>query len=294
MIIQCPHCFTSTKLSVKNSTIIRKGFFRRKSDAKYIQRFRCLNCKRGFSRATTHAFYRQNKRHVNFALQSLLCSGVSQRRAAKLLHINRTTVARKLVVLGRLASQALSQSQMNLPKAEIIEFDDMETFEHTKMKPLSITLAVEHNSRRILGFEVSRMNSKGLLTSKGLKKYGKRKDERSVMRKRLFENLKPLVVDQVIIKSDESPHYVDDVRTFFPNATHERFKGQRGSIVGQGELKKIRFDPLFSINHTCAMLRANMSRLFRKTWCTTKKPQNLYHHIAIYALYHNFRLTDGS
>jgi len=39
-------------------------------------------------------------------------------------------------------------------------------------------------------------------------------------------------------------------------ATHRTVKGRRGSIAGQGELKKIGFDPLFSLNHTCAMLRA--------------------------------------
>ena len=55
--------------------------------------------------------------------------------------------------------------------------------------------------------------------------------------------------------------------------------------------KKVKFDPLFSLNHTFAMLRANVNRLFRKTWCTTKKPQRLADHLALYALYHNEVLT---
>jgi hypothetical protein len=40
------------------------------------------------------------------------------------------------------------------------------------------------------------------------------------------------------------------------------------------------------------MLRANVNRLFRRTWCTTKKAQALVHHLAIYADYHNSVLTD--
>jgi hypothetical protein len=60
-------------------------------------------------------------------------------------------------------------------------------------------------------------------------------------------------------------------------------------LTGQGELKVGGFDPIFSLNHTCAMLRANINRLFRKTWCTTKKMEMLEHHLAIYALYHNER-----
>jgi hypothetical protein len=35
------------------------------------------------------------------------------------------------------------------------------------------------------------------------------------------------------------------------------------------------------------MTRANVNRLFRKTWCTTKLPKRLADHFAIYAVYHN-------
>ena len=52
--------------------------------------------------------------------------------------------------------------------------------------------------------------------------------------------------------------------------TAEHSKGEKAAITGQGELKKKQRDPLFSINHTLAMLRANINRLVRRTWCTTK------------------------
>ena len=176
------------------------------------------------------------------------------------------------------------------PKSKIIEFDDLETFEHSKCKPLSVTLAVEHKTRRILDFEVSQMPAKGKLVGIAFRKYGPRKDHRFQGRSNLFSRLQKLVVEDAEIKSDENPHYPHTVRTYFPQATHVSFKGQRGSITGQGELKRVRFDPLFSLNHTCAMFRANVNRLFRKTWCTTKKPERLSAHLSIYALYHNILL----
>ena len=77
----------------------------------------------------------------------------------------------------------------------------------------------------------------------------------------------------------------------FPKSSHLTFKGVRGSITAQGELKKQGFDPIFSLNHTCAMLRANLSRLIRKTWCTTKCIHRLYAHLVLYAEYHNRHLT---
>ncbi|MGZ3656152.1 MAG: hypothetical protein ACXWR1_04035, partial [Bdellovibrionota bacterium] len=59
-----------------------------------------------------------------------------------------------------------------------------------------------------------------------------------------------------------------------------------------GELKEGRYDPLFSINHTCAMFRANVNRLIRKTWCTTKSQERLRSHLILYANAHNNRLEE--
>jgi hypothetical protein len=168
-----------------------------------------------------------------------------------------------------------------------LQFDDLETSEHTKLKPLSVTLAVEKQSRTILGFEVSQMPAKGVLARKSVKKYGYRADHRPIARELLFSRIKPKMERDATIESDSNPHYVNDVKRHFPNATHKSYMGGRGAVVGQGELKKLKFDPLFSLNHTCAMFRANINRLFRKTWCTTKKLENLARHIEIYMYFHN-------
>jgi len=287
----CPYCSIPGTQSDIRSYVRRSGSFRRKSDSRTIQRFRCGKCKRSFSRSTAHPAYRQKKRQFNERLKRLLCSGVSLRRAARLLNLSRTTVARKLVYLGANSRKELLKSNLAMEKCSIVEFDDQETSEHTKCKPLSITLAVESKTRRILGFEVSQFQAKGHLTRTALKKYGPRKDTRPQGRQRLFENLKQLVSETATFKSDQNPHYGADLKKSFPLATHVTFKGMRGSIVGQGELKKVRFDPLFSLNHTCAMTRANMNRLFRRTWCTTKLPERLADHFAIYAVYHNEMLN---
>jgi len=227
-------------------------------------------------------------------VRRLLCSGVSQRRIAKILGINRITVVRKLLFLSAQAKIQNHQANLERPKAVVIEFDDMETSEHTKCKPLSITLAVEYSSRHILGAEVSIMPAKGLLANISRKKYGPRRDERPLGRKRLFSHIKDFIDPQALIKSDENPHYPSDVKNHFPQASHQRFKGVRGCIVGQGELKKIKFDPLFSLNHTCAKLRADMNRLFRRTWCTTKRPDRLQAHIDLYIQFHNQSLRSAS
>lgn len=294
MIPDCPYCFKDPSMSEARPKVVRNGCFRRKSDARTVQRFQCLGCKKGFSFATLHPCYRQNKRHKNEPLRKLLCSGVSQRRAAIILNLSRTTVVRKLLFLAAQAQMKLDELLKSKPQATEIEFDDMETFEHSKCKPLSITLAVVSKERRILGFEVSRMPAKGVLAAIAQKKYGPRPDERPEARKKLFERIKPHIHPEALIKSDQNPHYPIDVKRFFPRSTHKTFKGRRGCVVGQGELKRGGFDPLFSLNHTCAKLRADINRLFRRTWCTTKKPERLAAHLAIYVVYHNESLEKKS
>lgn len=282
-----PRCPTKAIACFEFGRIVRTGYFYRRSDRKHIQRFRCTRCKRNFSQATRKPCYGQNKRQLNNKIRLLFASGVSQRRISLLLDIHQITVSRKLKFLGLKARHLNLLMRKKWSKITELQFDDLETFEHTKLKPLSVTLAVEKHSRFIVGFEVARMPAKGLLAKKALKKYGPRTDERAQSRDRLFRKIKDQIAPFALVESDENPHYPQSVKTHFPNCTHLTVKGQRGCVTGQGELKKINFDPLFSLNHTCAMLRANINRLFRKTWCTTKKIQGLIDHIDIYVQFHN-------
>ena len=210
--------------------------------------------------------------------------------------MNPKTIVRKFHFLGTQAELRQGKWRNQIPRNSIseIQFDDLETAEHTKCKPLSVTLAVDPKNRKILNFKVSQMPAKGLLAKRALKKYGYRKDLRPKSWDQAFFELKSILRSDAIIKSDENPHYPRYLRSHFPNATHIQFKGARGAVTGQGELKKLRFDPLFTLNHTCAMLRANINRLFRRTWCISKTKRGLIDHLALYIDYHNRVLTPAS
>ena len=235
-------------------------------------------------------FYRQKRRSLGPVIFQMMVGGFSQRRATLCLQINRKTLVRKFVAMGALAQHLLHNTNIRMEPVKVMEFDDLETFVHTKCKPLSVTLAVESGTRRILGFRVADMPAKGKLAAVALKKYGPRRDERPETRDELFGELSALLAEKPTIKSDQNPHYRAYVAYHFPDCEHLTYKGRRGCVVGQGELKRGGFDPLFSLNHTCAMLRANINRLVRRTWCTTKRKDRLSLHIALYALYHNLYL----
>ena len=285
MIRLCPHSVCST--AFPSPKIKRFGRYYRRSDSQWIRRYKCLHCQKTFSQATGNATFGQNKRRINQRLKFLLCSGVSQRRSALILKVNRKTIVRKLRFLATQARAAQGRFLKRFGKCEAIQFDDLETSEHSKCKPLSVTLAVDAKTRTILGFQVSRMPAKGPLAVVSRKKYGPRPDERRNGIWSLLMGIRSNMKEGAEIKSDQNPLYPEIVRRVHPTANHLTVKGRRGRSTGQGELKKIGFDPLFSLNHTCAMLRANINRLFRRTWCTTKKISELENHLAIYMDFHN-------
>lgn len=232
--------------------------------------------------------YRQKKRRVNFALLKLLSSNLSQRRVALVLGIDRKTVARKLPFLAA-RCRRLSQKHLEKLKGRIhnIQIDDLITKENSKLKPLSITVAVDEDRRTILALEVSQIPAFGHLAKIAVTKYGTRKSEHFEGLTRVFKSITPILSSEVQIKSDEHTLYRGFVSAYLPKAKHLTFTSERGCIAGQGELKKTKFDPLFIVNHTCAQLRGSVNRLIRKTWCTTKDPKRLKDHLDIFMYFHN-------
>jgi hypothetical protein len=172
-----------------------------------------------------------------------------------------------------------------------VQFDDLETFEHTKCKPITVCMIVNKCNRKIIDFEIAEIPAKGHLAKIARKKYGQRPNNGGKARHRLFKRAKSWIDPKAEFCSDESPMYPKVLKLHFPKSHHIGFKGIRGCVTGQGELKKTAYDPLFSINHTFAMLRANINRLIRKTWCTSKKMIYLKAHIDIYVDFHNQILT---
>ena len=295
--LQCPHkgCL-SRELTPGSGRFIRSGFFRRKFSRRKIQRYRCKLCERTFSDQTFAPTYWQKRSELNPKVRELLCSQVSQRRTARLLRVSKTTVVEKFRFLAKEAMLSHERFLNDLSRTplDFIQFDDLITSEHTKCKPVSVSLAVDAKTRMILGFQVSEIPARHPLVEISLKKYGPRKNERPEGLDRLFQGLKGVVSPQATFLSDSDYEYPEPVMKHFPEATHLQVKARKGAIAGFGELKKIGFDPLFSLNHTCAMLRANMNRLARRTWCTTKTRLGLIQHLALYVQYHNEHLGAGT
>lgn len=287
MKTNCPS--KSCEFYQQSKFIIKDGSYLRKEDSRKVLRFKCTACSKRFSSSTSTLEWRQKKRRINHLLLKLLASGVSMRRAGIILNIHKVTVKRKfnyLAIKSRLKNEEFLQKLKN-EQVQHMQFDDLITTEHTKLKPISISIAVDKKRRFILGAEVSCIPAFGHLATLSRRKYGKRISTHKEKLYELFKKLEDIVDKNALIESDEHQLYPSVVKQFFPEADFRQYKGGKGCVSGQGELKKLYFDPLFKINHTCAMLRANINRLFRRTWCTTKKPDMLKNHLDIYIYFHN-------
>ena len=282
----CPCCESDKHL-------IRKGSYTRKCGKEKIQRYLCKFCGKGCSEAIESPSYRLQHRELTQICFRLLCCGVSQRRIAKILGVDRKSIARRVVRFGKICEKNLATYRGARESATEVLFDEMESFEHTKCKPLTIPVAVEQTTRKILALGVGSIAAKGPLAKIALAKYGPRRCQRRELLSQLMQDLKQCCSSNALFKTDESRHYPGPIAKAFPSARHVSYKGRKGAVVGQGELKRGGFDPLFYLNHTYAMIRDNVKTLSRRTWCTTKRPDRLRRLLYIYAWFHNIWVDDN-
>jgi hypothetical protein len=89
----------------------------------------------------------------------LASSGVTMRRIAIIIDCSRLTVERKLKLIASKSKVAHQQYLLkNINKTNSVLFDEMEIYEHTKCKPLSIALAVDNHTGNIIDAQVAYMN----------------------------------------------------------------------------------------------------------------------------------------
>ncbi len=280
----CPHC--------SSNSIQKKNFYTIKHSQSKIRRYLCTSCNRSFSSKTKSPTYKQIKPFLNPVIFNLLMSGNTQRRIAKLIHCSKNTVARKLIWLSQHPETISSNKLLDTAHLQI---DELETIEHTKLKPVTIPICV-NNNYKILELAVGKITAKGHLSEIALKKYGYRADEREKALTQLFENLrKNITLDPQTITTDAHPLYSKFIKKYFPKSKHIQVVSRdhlkkKKELIYTLERKKI-FDPLFALNQRCAMLRSDIRRLTRRSWCTTKKLENLEKHLQLYMIYNNEFLT---
>ncbi len=265
---------------------IKKGYYVCRWNNQPVPRYLCKGCGQRFSSRARLATYRQKKPHLNEAIFQMYASAMTQRRIARNLRINRKTVVRKFLFLAGRAREAHEEALAKWGAVAEVQFDEMESFEHTRLKPLTIAFAVEASSGRLLETRVASIPAKGRLAAISRQKYGFRRNDGAKARAAVLSQV-ARVAPHATIVTDAHPAYPSQILTLLPNAKHVAVATRFGKRFRPEGSRKNVDDALFALNHMAAKLRHDLSRLMRKVWVTTKKTSRLQDHLALYRAFHN-------
>lgn len=231
----------------------------------------------------------QKRPELNEEIFKLYCSGMTIRRMAKVLGCSTQTVLDKIIFLSDKARKYHEEYlAYGLIQTNEVSFDEMESFEHTKLKPLSIAIAVCVESGRVIDLQVATMNAKGHIASRSQQLYGWRKDTRADACEEVICSIKKCCPPNVKVVSDGKLHYLTLLKTYLPNCNHVPIKARLVKKAPKEDKKAIQI-----LNHRCALLRADISRLGRKTWATTKNKSMLQRHLDLLICYiNNYKFSD--
>lgn len=280
----CPNPSCKNHTSPKHRFYIKKGYYITKWNYQRVPRYQCVDCKKGFSSHTFYCTYRQKKPFLNEPIFKLYTSATTQRRLAKFLGVNLKTVVRKFLFLAQNAEllhlEKLSQKEFDVTHCQ---FDEMLSFEHTRLKPLSIALSVQKKDSKIVAIEVAQSHYQGVLSSIALKKYGLRPDQSHEGRRKVLLTLQSQIKESCTLITDAKPVYRTEVTHYVPGARLEQVKNRGGRLQRLLNAKRRNIqDPLFELNLVAAKIRHDLSRMARKVWVTTKRQDRLQKHLMLF------------
>jgi len=265
----------------------KNGTYRTKHDRQRVPRYLCRGCGRSFNSRSFLSTAGQHKPEVNKPLMGLLCSGVTMRRAARLLGLARRTVEQRVRWMAGQARKAHAEFLAASPVlTSYVQFDEMETYEGSRLRQLSIALAVRPKTGQILAAEVGTMNCHGVMAKVSRAIYGHRRDTRMAACRRALANVRMVAKKSITLATDGKDSYRPPVREVLPNAVHSVHNNVRVPKM-EKPLAPPRWDPLFRLNQMIAKLRADLARLGRQTWSASKTASGLADHLAIYIAFNN-------
>ena len=264
---------------------LKKGFYVTKWNSQRVRRYGCRRCGCTFSSHTQRPHYRQHRPDLNDVVFQLYASGMTQRRMALVLGVNRKTVIRKFLFLAALTRQFhKAYVQKGLLSTHHAQFDEMESFEHTRLKPVTIAVVVNAKSGEIIDAKVASLSYKGPLAAFAFQKYGPRPNHAARAIKQSLRTLRACANPELLVTTDLHPAYPRHLRAVLPKATHHRVRSHLPDVRRDRSNPN---DALFTLNYTAAKIRNDLSRMARKTWVTTKKYSRLQAHLNLYIAWNN-------
>jgi len=202
---------------------VRMGHYQRRIDRRPAPRYRCRACGRSFSSQTNSPTYRQYRPDINGIVFRLLCSGVTMRRTALVVGVSRTTIERKTTWLANRArsihNKRLADGEL---KTSLVQFDELQTFEHTRLKPVSVAVAIRAKTGEIIDIDVAMMSSFGAMVRRTRELYPYWHEARKGARESVFRSVAKCAKPGITIRTDKDRRYPPIINRLVPDARIEQ------------------------------------------------------------------------
>ena len=262
------------------------GTYRRLSDNRKIQRFRCRSCKRTFSTQTFSTTYWQKQPHLDAKVFTMVANGMCNRQIARELGVDPVTANRKIERLGRHCLLFLMRELRTAPAAREIVFDGFETFELSQYFPFHHNVAVEKGTDFILFFNDSELRRKGRMTDtqkrrrQELERKHGRPDPKAI--EKAITELLSVVIDghhRVKVYTDDHHQYRKPI---------QRYRGVIDHSVIPGKQHRDKNNSLWEINLFDRFFRHSNANHTRETLAWSKRRQSSTDRLAIFAVWRNY------
>lgn len=265
-MIKCSHC--------NSQDIVKKG--RMKTKRGSTQRYRCKACLRTFTKRTHTLNYRHRKQNLRDKITALYCEGMSQRAMARVLKINRKTVEKYFIENANVSRyKNLKRLNQGAIKTTYVQFDELETFEQGKRRPLGVQCSVRAKTGEIISTKVCRIPVKALAISKQYIDHWNQNVNRSTaITDMLLDTKKALNNKYATIACDNAKQPVSLAKKIL--------QSHKVQVYNSGAENK-------KIDLTFMKMRQDISRLRRRTLATTKRQDRLQAHLDLYTDYHNMK-----
>ncbi len=291
----CPHPRCPSRHGRAPFLWRRRGSYPRKVDGRRVQRFLCRTCGRSFSTQSFRLDYRLQRVHIHPALFRLLVSKVTFRQAARLLGIDRKTVARRARLFGRHARR-FHEARLRAARARggldgVFQLDELETFEtDRRLQPLTVPVLIERRSFFVVHVGVGTLPARGGLSA--AKKRRKAELERVRGKRRSQSRVQVRVAVRRlgrVLAAGAPLVFESDRKSTYPGILREVFGGRVGSHRRvSSRARRCPGSVLFPINHTLARMRDRVSRLVRRNWGASKRRRCLRWHLWMWVAWRNY------
>jgi transposase-like protein len=291
----CPFATCPSRATAAPFRFHRSGVFRRRCDRRVVPRFLCLACRRRFSAQTFRLDYGWRKPEIDTWTLNCLVSKVTHRQAARLMHVDRKSIERRLrrfaPALHELHQDILRRARGRGGLRGSFSMDELETFEgNRRLQPVTVPVVIERHTHFVCHVETASLPARGRLGARERKRLkaqsrgqAPRRSGSSAAVDQCLKSLSQLHDPRRLLElvTDQKRTYRTILRRHFPQKVGAH-------ITESSRRTRNRANPMFAINHTLAMMRDQVSRLVRRSWGASKCRHMLLKHIWVWMAWRNY------